>query len=156
MAETTGAGAKIYIGPANAVANTQTAYEALSYQEIGKVVDIGGFGITFQPVNTDQLGDRLTKMFKGQKSAGNPTVVYDYDAADTGQTAVATSLDSDSDYAFKITLDDAGSGSPSSPTTFFFRAKVMANPLAGVQPNNMVRRNMQLGINSVPVEVEAV
>src|SRR5690606_37318993 len=106
MGNTTGAGAKIYIGPANSVANTQTAFEALSYVEIGDVVDIGGFGITYASVTSDQLGDRFTKMFKGQKSGGTPTIVYDYNAADTGQTNVVTALNSDSDYAIKITFDD--------------------------------------------------
>lgn len=156
MGETTGAGTKVYIGPANEVAVTQEAFELLAYTEIGHAVDVGEFGISFQQVTSDQLGDRLTRMFKGQKSAGTPTIVYEYDADDEGQQDVAAALESDSDHAFKITLDDAGPGSPSSPTTFYFRAKVMSNPLAGIQPNNMVRRNLVLGINSVPVEVAAV
>lgn len=156
MANTTGAGSKIYIGPANTSAATQTAFEALTYQEIGDVVNIGEFGITFESVTSDHLGDRFTKMFKGQKSGGSPTIVYDYDSADTGQSNAATALASDSDYAFKVELNDAGTGSPSSPSTFYFRAKVMGNRLAEIQPNNMVRRNLVLGINADPVEVEAV
>lgn len=156
MSETTGAGSKIYIGPANSTANTEQEFEGLAYVEIGKVVNIGGFGISYQAVTSDQLGDRLTKTAKGQKSAGSPTVVYDYDPADEGQQDVAAALGSDSDYAFKIELGDAGDESPSAPTTYYFRARVMANPLADIQPNDMIRRNLVIGINSVPIEVPAI
>lgn len=156
MSETTGAGSKIYIGPANSTANTEQAFEGLAYVEIGKVVNIGSFGISYQAVTSDQLGGRLTKTFKGQKSAGSPTIVYDYAAEDDGQQDVAAALESDSDFAFKIELGDAGDDSPSAPTTFYFRARVMANPLADVQPNDMVRRNLVIAINSVPIEVPAI
>lgn len=156
MAETTSAGAKIYIGPANATANNEAAYALLDYTEIGKVVDIPEFGISFDPVTTDQLSDRLTKTFKGQKKAGTPTIVYDHDAADSGQVAVGPALASDDEYAIKITLDDAGSGSPSSPTTFYFRALIMSQTAAIGTSNNMFRRHMMIAINSVPVEVAAV
>jgi len=156
MAEKTAAGAKFYIGPANETAVTESEFKLLSYVEVGAVVDIPEFGISYQSVTSDQLGSRLTKMFKGQKSAGAPTIVYDHDADDAGQANIADALDSDSDYAFKITLDDAGTGSPSSPTTFYFRAKVMSSPITIGTANNMVRRSVQIGINSVPVEVPAV
>lgn len=156
MAETTAAGAKLYIGPANSTANTQNDYEGLSYVEVGKVIDIPEFGIEFQEVTSDQLGDRLTKVFKGQKRAGVPSIVYDHDASDSGQGDMSDAVDSDDDYAFKVTLDDAGSGSPSSPTTFYFRAKVMGDPITIGTANNMVRRRANLGINSAPVEVAAV
>lgn len=156
MSETTGAGSKIYIGPANSTADTEQEFEGLAYVEIGKVVNIGGFGITYQSVTSDQLGDRLTKTFKGQKSAGSPTIVYDYTKDDLGQQDIAAAIGSDSDFAVKIELGDAGDESPSAPTTFYFRARVMANPLADIQPNDMIRRNLVIAINSVPVEVPAI
>jgi len=155
MAETTAAGAKLYIGPENNSANNQSAYEALTFVEVGSVVDIPEFGINYQEVATDQLGDRLTKVFKGQKRAGTPVIVYDHDATDTGQNDMADAVASDADYAFKITLDDASSASGAEPTTFYFRAKVMGSPLTIGTANNMVRRKAMLGINSVPVEIAA-
>lgn len=156
MAEKTAAGAKFYIGPANDAADDEAAYKILNYVEVGHVVDIPEFGITYQSVTSDQLGARLTKMFKGQKSAGTPSIVYDHDASDAGQEDIINALASDGDYAFKITLDDAGSNSPSNPTTFYFRGKVMSAPITIGTANNMVRRSVQIGINSVPVEVAAV
>lgn len=156
MAETTAAGAKLYIGPANSTAASQSDFEALSYSEVGTVVDIPEFGDTFQSVTSDQLGNRRTIKLKGQKDAGNPTVMYDHDSADTGATDLVTAAASDSDYAFKVTLNDAGTGSPSSPTTFYFRAKVMGKPVTIGTANNVVRRTAPLGINSDIVEIAAV
>ncbi len=152
MTETTAAGAKFSIGPANSVANDATAYAALTYVEVGNIVDIEGAGDTFDPVTTDQLGDRRTKTLKGQKKGGTPRVVYDFDDSDTGQTNLKAAAASDSQYAIKIELDNSGGTNGS---TFYARVLVMGAPITIGTANNMVRRAVQLAINSDTVEVAA-
>lgn len=156
MAVDTAAGTKFYVGPVNSSANGQSAYEALSYVEVGEVESISEFGDSFNEVTFTALSDRRVRKFKGSKNAGNITVAIGHDSADTGQTNLDTALGSDSDYAFKIELDDAGTGSPSSPTTFFFRGKVMSVRTNPGDAENIVRLTAEIAINSDIVKIDAV
>jgi hypothetical protein len=121
----TAAGSKFYLGPANKTANSLSDFQALSYVEVGEVEDIGEFGDQFNPVKRTPLSTRRVQTAKGSKDAGTFTLTIGHDSADTGQVNLDAALASDSDYAIRIELDDAGSGSPSSPTTFYMRVKVM-------------------------------
>lgn len=156
MAVDTAAGTKFYIGPVNSVAAGQSAYEALSYTEVGEVESVSEFGDQYNAVTFTALGDRRVRKFKGSADAGTISLTIGHDSADTGQGNLDTALASDSDYAFKVTLDDAGTGSPSSPTTFFFRGKVMSTRTNPGDAENIVRISAEIAINSPIVKVDAV
>lgn len=156
MAVDTAAGSKISIGPANSTAASQTDYEALPFTEVGEVENIGEFGDTFNEVNFTALADRRVRKFKGSRNAGNIQLTIGHDSANTGQTDLNAALESDSDFAFRVELDDAGSGTGAAPTTFFFRAKVMAAPITVGDTESIVRINATLGINSDILKIDAV
>lgn len=157
MAVQTAAGAKIYIGPvAASTVDTEAEFEVLSYTEIEEVESISVFGDTVNEVNFTALGDRRVRKFKGSFNAGNIQMVMGRSAAATGQAAFIAALAADDDYAFKVTLNDAGSGSPSAPTTFYFRGKVMSYETDIGNAENVVRANATIGISSAIVEVAAV
>jgi hypothetical protein len=156
MAVDTAAGSKFYIGPVNSTAADSTAYEALSYTLVGEVESIGEFGDQYNPVTFTALDDRRVRKFKGSADAGTISLTIGHDSADTGQTNLDTALASDSDYAFKVTLDDAGTGSPSSPTTYYFRGKVMSTRVNPGDAENIVRVSAEVAINSAIVKVDAV
>ena len=156
MAVETAAGSKFYIGPQNSSASAQGDYEGLTYVQVGEVESIGEFGDSFNEVNFISLSNRRVKKFKSSKNAGNIQIVIGHDSADSGQDNLNTALASDEDYAFKVELDDAGTGSPSSPTTFYFRGKVMAAPVTPGEADNIVRIAATIGINTDVLEVDAV
>jgi len=156
MGVDTAAGSNFYIGPANEVAATQSAYEALSYVEVGEVTNISEFGDEANIVSHTALSDRRVRKFKGSYDAGVITLDIGHDSADTGQVNLDTALASDSDYAFKVTADDAGTGSPSSPSTYYFRGKVTSVRTTIGNAENIVMLRATIAINSPIIEVAAV
>lgn len=157
MAINTAAGSKLYIGTTTA-ADTQQEYEADTYTQVGTIEDLGEFGDAYNAVTFESLSDARTQKYKGTADAGDINLVVGFDGSDSGQQALKTALDDTgaSDYNFKVTLNDAGSGSPSSPTTFFFSGKVMSRRIQAGTVNNVVRANVTIGISTSIIEVAAV
>lgn len=146
MPTTTAAGASLAIGPADETAAGLTAFEGLAYTAISNVETIGDIGERFTAVNYTVLDTREEQTDKGSKTAPliNPTIVRD--SGDAGQTALRAAKESDSQFAFRVTLNDEGSGSPSNPTTIYFRGLVMDATDSVPDANNMVRLNTEIKI----------
>ena len=152
----TAAGCRFFIGSKTG-ADTETEYKADSYVEVGEIEDLGEFGDTFSSVNFTSLKDGRVRKYKGTADAGDLTLAVGLDNGDAGQKAVkAAHKDrSKGDYNIKITLND---GDPDAtpalnPTTFYMRGKVMNNTVAAGAADNVVRRNITIGINSDILEL---
>ena len=118
---------------------------------------MGEFGDTFSSVTFTSLEDGRVRKYKGTADAGDLTVTVGLDNGDAGQNAVKTAHKdrSKGDYNIKITLND---GDPDAtpviaPTTFYLRGKVMNNTVAPGAADNVVRRNVTIGINSEILEL---
>jgi hypothetical protein len=154
----TAAGCRFSIGGKTG-ANTETDYRADTYVEVGEIEDLGEFGDTFSSVNFTSLRDGRVRKYKGTADAGDLTITVGLDNGDAGQRAVKTAHKdrSKGDYNVKITLND---GDPTAtpvinPTTFYMRVKVMNNTIAPGAADNVVRRNITMGINSDVLEIAA-
>ena len=152
----TAAGCRFYLGTKTA-ADTETEYKADTYAEVGEIEDLGEFGDTFSSVNFTSLRDGRVRKYKGTADAGDLTLTVGLDNGDTGQAAVKVAHKdrSKGDYNLKITLND---GDPDAvpvvaPTTFYMRGKVMNNTVAAGAADNVVRRNITIGINSDIIEI---
>lgn len=152
----TAAGCRFSLGTKIA-ADTQAEYEADTYVEVGEIEDLGEFGDTFSTANFTPLADGRVRKYKGTADAGDLTLVVGLDNGDAGQAAikVAHKDRSKGDYNIKITLND---GNPDAvpavlPTTFYMRGKVMNNTVAPGSADNVVRRNITIGINSDIIEI---
>ncbi|HYH39922.1 MAG TPA: hypothetical protein VD860_17000 [Azospirillum sp.] len=156
MTVRTAAGSKIYIGPANETADVEGEFSALSYTLVGEVEDLGDIGDTAGSTTFTSVGDRRVRKLKTTYDAGTFTLTVGFDGSDAGQDALVAAFSSDSDYAFKVTLNDGSEGSPSSPTILYFRAKVMSKPINIGNVENVVRRRFDIAINSEVIEVSAV
>ena len=131
MSVATGAGAKIYISNAVSTASSQVLFEAETYVEIEQTESIGEFGDSTTPVSFIGLGDARVQKIKGSLDAGTLSVVAAFNelsgaSPQTGQfyMLAAANNTSSSNYALKIELNDAGTGSPQSNTTFYFLGQV--------------------------------
>ncbi|MFJ2982256.1 MULTISPECIES: hypothetical protein [unclassified Pseudomonas] len=152
----TAAGCRFSIGGKTG-ADTKTEYEADTYVEVGEIEDLGEFGDTFSSVTFTSLKDGRVRKYKGTADAGDLTLTVGLDNGDAGQNAVKTAHKdrSKGDYNIKITLND---GDPDAspvinPTTFYMRGKVMNNTVAPGAADNVVRRNVTIGINSDILEL---
>ena len=101
----TSAGSKISIGNPPA-SQTLVALQAVSYTDIAEVTDIGEFGKSYNLVTHNPLGDRVTVKRKGSINNGTIALQMAYAPADPGQTLLATAVDSDSSYSYRVTLQD--------------------------------------------------
>lgn len=149
----TTAGAKLYIGPANEVAADATAYEALTFVEVKPVEDLGEFGDVYNPVQFISLGDSRAQEFKGSVSGGTMNVVVGLDEADLGQIDVKAALPVKGQYAWKVSL--ALKAGESTPEIYYFRGQVMSFNKTVGSADNVVRRNLNISVNSAEVYVAA-
>lgn len=154
----TAAGCRFSLGTKTAAA-TEAEYAADTYIQVGEIEDLGEFGDTFSSVTFTSLSDGRVRKYKGTADAGDMTLTVGLDNGDAGQKAVKTAHKdrSKGNYNIKVTLND---GDPTAqpavlPTTFYFNGKIMNNTVAPGAADNVVRRNITIGINSDILEIEA-
>ena len=152
----TAAGCRFAIGSTNG-ADTEALYKADTYVDVGEIEDLGEFGDTFSSVTFTSLRDGRVRKYKGTADAGDLTLTVGLDNGDLGQAALKTAHKDRArgDYNIKVTLND---GDPDAvpavlPTTFYMRGKVMNNTVAPGAADNVVRRNVTIGINSEILEI---
>lgn len=158
MATASTTGAKIYISgsgsspTANSTAADESDYAALTYVEVGKVESVSEFGDQASTITATTLGDARVRKQKGVRDAGDITVTVLHDPLDNGQKAMIAAEATEFSYAFKVVLAD-GADANDTDTVFYFRALVSTARLAGLQPNEFVKRNFVALIDSAIVEV---
>jgi hypothetical protein len=153
MAINTSLGTKFYIGPITpSVPATESAYAALSYQEIGSIQSISEFGDQAGAINFTDLGASRVRKFKGARDAGQITVQVANDPADAGQQAAIEAEKTKFDYAVKVVLADAADANDTN-STFFFTAKVSSVRMNVGDANSMLMRSLVFDIDSAVLEV---
>ena len=152
----TAAGCRLSIGSKTG-ATTEELYKADTYVEVGEIEDLGEFGDTFSSVTFTSLRDGRVRKYKGTADAGDLTLTIGLDNGDKGQAALKTAHKDRTrgDYNIKVTLNDGDpdAATPILPTTFYMRGKVMNNTVAAGAADNVVRRNVTIGINSEILEI---
>jgi hypothetical protein len=159
MTVNTAAGSRTFIGttaPINeaSASSAITSFEADTYNEVGEVEDLGEFGDEATEVTFTALGNRRVRKFKGSLNAGNATMTCGDDPEDVGQQELLQAFDSQLDFNFKVTLNDALTIS-GEPTVQYFRGKIMSKRRNIGTVDNIVRRTFTVGINSPIYEVAA-
>jgi hypothetical protein len=157
MAIKTGSGASIAIGTVLAAPNgTQVEYEADSYTSLGEVESIGEFGDQRSSVQFTSLADGRVQKARGVKDAGDAVIVFAHKTGDAGHTALAaadaaTSQATD-EFNFRVSLADTIA---TSPTKFYFRARVLGRRVLEITNDGVVRVQATLAINTTVLEVAA-
>jgi len=156
MTVSTAVGSKLYISSAVSTSSTQGQYEAETWVEVEQLESIGDFGDTTNPVTFIGLNDARVQKKKGSSDAGTLSVTMAFnEAADgspiTGQFQMLTAANNttSSDYAFKITLNDATTGSPlGTDSTFYFRGQVGSFVRSAPGADEILRVSSEVRINS--------
>ena len=118
MTAITTAGATIEVSAGVPATYNFAGFDALTYTPIGEITDAGEFGRVYNLVTHNPIGDRKTVKKKGAYNDGQMTLQLARDPGDAGQTLLLSALNSDNNYAFKVTLQDA--------SELFFQAVVMS------------------------------
>lgn len=143
----TSAGTTLAISATLPATYNETGFEAVSYTDIGEVVNLPEYGKASNLVTHNPLGDRKTYKFKGSYNNGSVTVQLAKDSDDAGQVIVLAANDSDNSYSFEVTLNDG--------TVQYFTAKVMSYTTNVGTVDQITGSTMQLEIDSDIVEVAA-
>jgi hypothetical protein len=155
MAIHTSAGSKIYIGGVSTGSENLAAYLAKTWVEIGEVESISPFGMTYNEITFTSLSDRLVRKFKGSKNPGTITITAGHDIDNAGQDAIRVAVGSDSDYCFRIALNDYDGGSPLQDTNIFFNGKAMSDTTEVNNVDSITMTTFSVGINTEFVIQEA-
>ncbi len=141
----TSAGSSIAICLSAPATETEAGYEALTFEEVGEVVDIPEFGKEYNLVTHNPLSDRRTRKKKGSYNLGAFTLNMARAPGDAGQADMITGLDEDEPPSFRVGLQDG--------TFMYFRALIMSYKTGIGTVDQITAASAMLEIDSEIVEV---
>lgn len=118
MAIQTSAGTALAVSATLPSTYDQTGFDALTFTSIGEITDLGEYGKVYELITHNPIATRRTQKFKGTYNNGSVTLQMAEDISDAGQVILDAAVDSDNDYAFRVTAQDADKD--------YFQAKVMS------------------------------
>ena len=125
---TTLQGTKIYISNAEVTLPlSQAAFEALSWVEIGKVGNLGDYGVSPNIVTYNTLDTKVSSKAKGVEDAGDLVIEVARKYDDAGQIKINAAADTKYNWATKIEYADAPTSAHTNTIVFG------AGPVAGPQ-----------------------
>lgn len=158
MAISTAEGARYFIGTTAPIdtSSDQSAidsFEADTYIEIENVEDGGEFGDQSADVAFSPLRGR-TQHLKGGRDAGVITMPVAHDPQNAGLMAVLAAEKTKFNYNFKVIYEDAPDAN-STDTVDYFRGVVLSTRKAVGTRDNVIRRNIQIGVNTAVYSVDS-
>lgn len=144
----TSAGTTIGIVSGDPSSYDATGFEALTFDTIGEVTDLGEFGREYSLVTHNPLGDRQTVKRKGSYNDGSISMTVARTPDDAGQTVLQTALDSDENFSFNVTLQDG--------TELYFQAQVLSYTTNVGTVDQITTASVTIEITDEIIEVAAV
>lgn len=146
MAIQTSAGSTFAIATALPATQDASGYNALTWNMIGEVTDIGEFGKEYNLVTHTPVADRQVQKLKGSYNNGAITLQMARDqSVGANQDKLKTALASDASYAFRVVLQDG--------TKMYFQGKVMSYKTQVGSVDQVTGASTAIEISSDIVEV---
>jgi hypothetical protein len=122
-------------------------YAALSFTNIGQVIDAGQApSKTYNIVTTSPIDSRRVEKIKGAYDVGTANLIVNVKKNDTGQIALLTALELDVNYAFEINLNDNPTGTTS--TIVYCQGLVSTAPINLGTIDNVVSMAVTIAWNT--------
>lgn len=99
-------GATVSIVSGTPATEDQSGYEALSYTEIGSVIEVPEMGTTVEAGTTTHLKDGVTRHFNGPKIAQPFAIPYTYALTDAGQVICRAGAGGNTVHSIVVTDED--------------------------------------------------
>lgn len=125
-------------------------FGALTYVNVGEVVDLPEYGPTVQVVESNPLATGITEKYAGFTNYGSIAIGLELDVADAGQIILEAAIPDagvDSPHSFAITYSDG--------TIEYFHGGVFSYTRAPGSANSMVGSTASVEINSKIIRVTA-
>lgn len=127
---------------------TESAFEALTYVEIGAVGNFGERGANTNILTYDTWDTDVAMKGKGITNAGDPQLEVAQNLADPGQIALRTAaLDKAGNYAFKVTRPNG--------QVQYLRGLVTGPTEPGGRNEDFVLNVFTVALNQRPIDVAA-
>lgn len=97
---------RAYISATIPATQTLAGYQALTWLKIGGMVTIGQIGFNHATIEAPDLETGITKTLKGARSGTAGQLAYREIVGDTGQVAVATANEAETEVAIQIVDPD--------------------------------------------------
>lgn len=150
MAKMTSTGVTLGVVAAVPATFDGTGYAALTYVNVGEVVDLPEYGPTVQVVESNPLATGITEKFKGFINFGSTSMGLEIDFEDAGQDileeAVVGTTKNDR-HSFKVTYPDG--------TVEYYSGKVFSYTRNPGSANSMVGSTTQVEIETPIIRVAA-
>ena len=154
MPVNTAAGTRLSIGPRLSAklpateAAAITLFTGLTYVQVGELENIGDYGDEVGDVTFSALADSRTRHLKGLADAGSVELTIGFDSGDAGQLALVEAQKDRSqfDYPVKVEYVDG--------LVDYFAVKVMSSRKTVGAAEDVIKRNVTVGINSGIYEVK--
>lgn len=133
-----------------------SGYGALTFEQACPMQSFGAFGTSFNPVTFENLCSGLLEKLKGTRDNGDMEVVLGYDDTDGSFDYLTTAVNdtSTANWHFKITFPNKQS-SGGTDAIFYFSGKVMTDIKTLAGANDVVTRNVTVGIETAIVNVKS-
>ena len=141
----TSAGTKLYTTASAPATYNQAGFAALTWTEVGEIVNLGDFGRTYNVVNHINLGSRKTVKLKGSYNEGNLDLQLARAPGDAGQAKLVAASTSDTSYSFKVLLQDG--------TVMYFSGQVISYTTNVGASDQIVGASCVIEINNDIIEV---
>lgn len=102
----TAAGTQFAVSATLPASHDIPGFQALTFTDIGELVDGGSGGKVFNKVDHSPLGEREVLSLKGSFTQGTRDLELGRDILDAGQNVLLAGLESDNAYAFRITFQN--------------------------------------------------
>lgn len=102
----TSAGTTVAVSAAAPATFNVAGFAALTFTDIGEVVDGGELGRVYEVVKHNPLATRETIKRKGSYDSGTIALQMARVPSDAGQTILVAAVDSDASHSFEVTLQD--------------------------------------------------
>lgn len=123
-------------------------FEALSWDEVAEITDLGEFGREYNQVTHSPLRSRRVVKRKGSFNEGSITIPMARDADDQGQALLTAASLSDESYSYCIQLQDG--------SRYYFSAQCMSYKTNVGGVDSITNRTAQLEIDNAIIEGAAV
>jgi hypothetical protein len=150
MAKITSTGTKLSVVAEDPATFDDVGYEALTFVEVGEVIDLPEYGPNVQVVESNPLATGITEKFKGFINYGSQSMGLEFDSEDAGQIILAAGVEGatkNAQHAVKIEYQDG--------STDYYSARIFSYTKAPGGANSMVGSTVQVEINTPVVRVSA-
>lgn len=131
----------------------ESAFEALTWVEIDKIVTLPDMGRTDNIVSQDYVNTTVSQFQKGFANAGQSELVIGRDHEDAGQDALRVAAATRYNYAFKLESSDAPSSAYTN-TIRYSRGVISGPMLSGGGGEDFDNETYNIAFNQVPVIVD--